>query len=567
MPTYTVEYNGKKYKLQAEKGATEEDLIAAIEAQQAPSPAPTPTQPAKTAPEGFERAGGYGPIMAGVADAGVRGYLGVKQLFGGLDEEERAILRMQKEEAAADPNGGQRTVGNIVGNIAATAIPGAKAAGAVARGVSMLPKALQFLAPVAAGAATSGAQGLVLNPGDSEESDFGSQMAEKAKMAGTDAMFGGALAGGGQILKKALTGMFRPTAEARRLMDENIVTPTLQQGAESRIGRFIGGLTSGAIDVSKRQNEEALDAYLKQVAPHLDLTDMNVPEKVALLRQNFLGDAATGAKGEYDQLFDGKKFSLTQPKRAAIWDAARGKKGTQPQATQMATQAMGGTGTAMTSSNTVTLGAAKLREYRDLIQDAIDGMTGPDTMSAQAKKSLIAAKSKFDELVRDPSLTAAEKQTLAEIDQRYSDFLRYQEAAKSSGFHVKPKLKDVSAKLSQMDPSGGTNFAQGTASPIQRDIVEPALRVMGEEPKQDMARTLLVNAKRAAALGSGAAAVAGNPFGMIAAPGYAVSLAGQTKRGARMLFGQEEWQKALAQAINEVAPYLAGSGQTLSGEQ
>jgi hypothetical protein len=498
--------------------------------------------------------------MAGVADAGIRGYLGAKQFFGGLDPEEQAVLRMQEEEAKADPEFWKRTGGNVLGNAALTVIPASKAA----KAAKILPKWLT-LGGVGTAAGVSGAQGLVLNPGQGET--VGEQLTDKAKAAGVDAALGGALGAVGKGVVKAGTGMFQATKEAIDLMREG-VTPTLQQGAESSVGRFIGGLASGFKDVKTRQGKEVIDAYLRRVAPNIDLTDMNVPEKINLLRSHFLGDQASGVPGEFGKVLGGKKYSLGPTERSAVWAAARGARGTQPEATQMAMRAMSGTGTALQGKNRVTMGADKLTEYRNLIQDQIDAFgRDPSVMSSQAKKNLIAAKDTFDKLVRDPSLSPDELAQLKEINTRYGDFLRFEGASKTEGFRTEPNVRGLARELSKADPYG---FA-GATNQIDRELLEPAARVVGTAESQSDARmlkqTLTRIAKGVGAAGAGTAATMGGaPALTLMGAGYGLSALGQTKPGAKFLFGQYEQQKALADAARRIAPFLSGSGQIFSGE-
>lgn len=510
-------------------------------------------------PAPFERAGGYGAADAGMADATIKAWIGLKDMLGMRNEDDTAVLAELKKEQDADPEKFKRTYGNILGNIGLTA----GASGAMAKGYtaakSALPNVLKFLAAPAAGAAVSGAQDFALTPGT-----YG----EKAEAGKTGAMWGGALSGAAAAASKGLTQMFKPTAEAQDLMRQG-VNPTLQQGAESAVGRFIGGLTSGAVDVRTRQNQEIIDALLKRVAPGMDTAGMTIPERVALLSERFNGTPG-GAKGEYDALMAGKKFILTQPARGDVWAAARGPKGTQPEATQLATEAMSGTGTAMQSQNTVRMSYDKLKEYRMLMQDAVNSFNSNNgVMEQQAKKNLIKAREVFDNLVRDPSLSAAEKAALADIDARYGDFLRFADAAGSSGFHAKPTAARVMKSYENMAPSS-MSFARAE-NDTQRELLEPAVRTMGLTPTQDEARSLVASIKRAGkvlATGAvGAGAVAGNPYGLALAPAYGISLAGQTKQGARALFGENAWQKALAAKLRDVGPYTLGAGQAITGEE
>lgn len=513
----------------------------------------------------FQRAGGYGPFAAGVADAGIKGFMGVKSLITDLSDEDKAVLRELRQEAKDDPNGFKRGAGEVVANIAATAVPGAKAAGAVGKVTSMLPRALQWLAPATTAATVSGGQGMLLNPSEAQGSE---RIMDKLRMAGTDAATGAAFAAGGQVLRKALTKPFTPTKEAEDLMAMNI-TPTLQQGAEGRVGKFVGGLTSAIRDPRQRQNSEVVQEFLRRTMPNVDTSDMTVPETVALLKRNFQGDKAANVLGEYGDLLVGKKFTIDPNTRSALWKTARGAKGMQPQAKQMANEAMAGTGTALNSTNRVRMNYEKLTEYRKLINDQIKELSGDDTMSTQARNAMIKVKNQFDQLVRNPSLSPDELTRLLDIDSRYVNAKRFIEAAGYPGAHTQMKASDLLRSFANA-PQTKAGFAEA-ANPTQRELLEPAIRVMGLTPTQNEARAGLTMGKRilqgATAAATGGAAVTNPMFAAFALPMYAASVAGQFKPGARALMGDYEAQKKLADIMRRAAPYAAGIGQSVTPEE
>lgn len=522
--------------------------------------AATPQNAPPAASEGYARAGDKGPFMAGVADSAIRGYLGLKQFAGGLLKEEQGVLAAMKDEQDHDPNWAKRTAGNVAGTAGAMLAPGIGWTRAGGGAVPMLAKTIASktgrLSAPAAAAGVSGVQGLALNPGEGE--GFGEQMVDKVKQSGVDAAVGAGLGSVGRLFKKTITKPFTPTAEAVQLMNQN-VNPTLQQGAEGWLGRRIGGLASGTAKVADRQNREVIDEYVRRTMPGLDPSDMTVPELIRMMELNFRG-APGGALGEYGRLYDGKIFPLTNQSRSAIWNEARGPRGTQPMATQMATHAMTGTGTALNVQNNVRMRAAKMTEYRNLLQDAINGFNG-DTgvMSKQARANLINARKKYDELVRDPALTPDERALLADIDTRYGDFMAFAEAGKNASFHMKPRAFDLLQAKKKMDK---TELGFATArDDTQRELLEPAIRTMGATPTQDMERAALASVKR-----SLPAAVLDRGVDALMSPAYPISMVGQSAKGARILFGETKKQKEMARMMNQIAPYLAGSGNTLTPE-
>lgn len=529
--------------------------LAAVRARagaQATTP-PAPVQAASTAP--FERAGwqGLGAVGSGVADAGIKGALGIKQLFGGLSDDDRAVLREMQKEKEADPSKGLRTTGDVVANIALTAVPASKIEKAL-RGAAALPSAMR--AAMAAGG-SAGATELALGVGEGETGT--EQAISKLKGAAGAAALGGAAGG---AFQKA-TKFFKPTAEAEQLMKMDI-TPTLQQGAEGKIGQTIGGMSGGAFasKVAERQNKEVLREVMRRIDPNTDFSDARLSE--------IIGMADGNLSKEFDDIFKGKKFTMTAANKAAIWKAARRAAGNEPDVTANTLGELSRTGAALRSNNTITLGDGGMRRQRSMIQDRINAVGREQTTKAgDVKKGLIAAKDKFDSLVRDTKLSPDEQTTLLDLNGRLSDFKRLEDMAMSPGSHKKFKATSLLNSFAKMDPKGGAGFARAE-NPMQNEVLEPAIRVL-DLAGQDDTRAGLVALRRAlapvAAGGGTAAAVGGAGAGLlspfIAAPlalGYGTSLIGQTKKGANVLFGNTDTQRALAEQLRKglVAPAAAG---------
>lgn len=509
-----------------------------------------PVQSQSTAP--FERAGGTGPVLAGVGQAAIRGALGIKQFFGGLSDEDKGVLEEIKREAAADPEKGWRTAGDVTANIALAAIPGSKIEKAL-RGAKALPSALRA-ATAAAGSA--GATEFALGVGE------GGTVAEQAQSKVEGALKAAALSGAvGGALQKA-TRVFRPTTEAEALMKMDI-TPTLQQGAEGKIGHFVGGMSGGAFasEVADRQNTEVLREVLRRIDPKTDYTDARLSE--------IIGMAGKNLDTEFDNLFKGKKFTMSAKDKSAIWQAATKAAGNEPDVKAATLGELGRAGQALRTGNTITLGQGGMREQRNMVQDRINAVGREQTTKAgDIKKGLIAAKAKFDEVVRNRKLTPEEQATLENINSRMSDFKRLEDMAMSPSSHKKFKATSLLNSFATMDPKGGAGFARAE-NPMQSEVLEPAIRVLGLAG-QDDTRAGLVALRRAlplaAASGTGAAAYGATALGapLLAAPlavGYGTSLLGQTKKGANVLFGNTATQRALAEQLRKglVSPAVAGT--------
>jgi len=206
----------------------------------------------------------YEDFGEGIAVSGLETYYGAKDLFGKLDDDDRATLKDWKEDAAES---GWGTAGQVVGEIGQMLIPG----GAAAKGLKLASKAQKlgrmgrFGADAAGGAAVSALQ-------LPEEGESRLTNAMKA-IAGAGA---GSLAGAG--LQKAVGGITKSRA-AQKLIDEGVeLTPG--QAAKGGIPKLleyqlerIPGL-SKAVKSLKGQSEESFNrvALSKAALPGVSIT-------------------------------------------------------------------------------------------------------------------------------------------------------------------------------------------------------------------------------------------------------------------------------------------------------
>lgn len=552
MPIYTIQGpDGRIYDVEMPTGA-------ASEGQNAPTVGGSPAQPIPAAPEAantpsqpFQRAGvqpqapfealqpAWDALGSGVSDAGVKGYLGIKQLFGGLGKDEKGVLEQQRLEKSQDPMPGTRTIGDIGANIALSAIPATKAA-TVLNGTRAIT-ALGRAAPAATGALTSGAQEFLLANGKGDT--YAEQMGSKAKEAAKAAAIGGALIG----TLSALARPFKATKSAEDLMAQKVY-PTLSQGAEGKVAKGVGGLTSGVLPTARRQNQEVVTETMRQILPNT--AEAGLPKTTGDIAR-----AMDNVGSEYAPLFQGKKFPMSSKDKGKIWAAALRAAGKQPDVKEEVLSRLGNSGNALRSGNTVTLSADSMRAERAYIQDQINRVSGdPSTKAKEVKRGLIAAKESFDEIVRNRKMSPEELAQLTDLDHRYADARRVLEGTQSVEARKQLKVADILRGFQKMDPKGGTGFATAD-SQLQRRLLDPATEVMNINPNQDQMRSLLVASGRAglkAATGAGALAYA--PW---LAPFYATSLVGQTKQGSRALFGDYEAQKALAELLRRKGGGLA----------
>ena len=180
--------------------------------------------------------------------------------------------------------------------------------------------------------------------------------------------------------------------------------------------------------------------------------------------------------------------------------------------------------------------------------------------NAELSRRLLEARGVLRQRAMLDKLSPDELVTLNNLDIKNFDVNRLAEATKGAkGFRE-------GASVSKLVDSYGKNKMVGNTT--AEDFIKPLERVVGKTANQDMARTQLVNTARIfGGATAGGLAAAGGPATLAGVGGlYGVSALGQTPGGARFLFGQNEWQKKMAQWLRQAAPYGAGAGQTLTPE-
>ena len=557
---------------QAAQGPSSASRLAADMSHASPSTRGGPEQ-------GFQRAGAgaykdspmaggpvdsitEGPFASGVADMGIKGYRALKQTAAALNpayrmayensqgfKDDAAISKEVSKEYSEDPNKVKRGAGNAAAAMAISALP----ASALARGASAVSQGLPAaLRAIATAGATSGVQGAALNEGQGET--LNDQLLSKLKQAGVDTAVGGGLGGLGALFSKALTKMVKPSQEAQKLMDQGVY-PTLQQGAEGRAARFVGGLSGEAADVRHRQAQEILDAVTKRASNgNLNSQGSTLKERVGML-EDTLGN-------EYAAATAGKKFPVSPKVRAeaAATGAATMTKTGQfsdaaDEVNHIVAQVMGD------APRNINVSWETLQKnYLTPLAHEVAIAKDPKVRDGlQAVREVLISK------VRDPRFTADELANLKNIDSRWYDKMRLQDASSGAkGEGTGAQVKALTAAYA--------NAAKSSQNRTQEELMGPAYRVIGDPSTQDQARSAVAGLRRSLGLGTGLAATgmatgAGPALAGAMAPLYAASLMGQTKQGARVLFGDTAAQKKMAELLRQMAPYLANSGQTLTGEQ
>ena len=522
MPQYVVQGpDGRSYVVEGPGGAS------------APRGGATPTPAAQAASEAAARPLGatlasYGrSAKAGVGDAAISTVLGVKQLFGGLSEDDKLAMRGMKMSEEEDENKFTRGVGNVVGNIAMTAIPGA----AAERGVKAAIGTRALLQRALAAGLGGGATEFVTSVGEGDS--YADQMKSKLGNAGVAALTGGLLHGGMEKLAKP----FQATAEAEKLFRQG-VNPTLQQGAEGRVGRFIGGLAAGAVDVAPRQQQEVAEALLKRV------TDGNVSMPRALGKE-YADAAGHYVQDEYSKVFQGKRFPLA-PKVLGKAVAAAGEVNPQGQMAREAGMAARKVGNIIGPDDMNKVNRnVNYQTFRDGYLNRL-ARAAAEEPDQEIRKRILDSRDVLIQKLRNPRLSADELARVEGVlDPKWYDVKRMQEATKS----VAGEAEGMTiGKLARSYGSASKMAANSTAE----DLVNPALRVIGDIPRQDEARAAKMALNRVLAGSVGAGATLGG-YGIPAAALYGTSLLGQTAGGAKVLLGQTAKQRRMAELLRRGA--------------
>ncbi len=527
---------------------------ARARAAQGTAPAPQAVPEGSQAPQRAATAGG-GPLalfnralwgggaaQAGAADAVIKGVVGLKDLVGLASDNDRAVLEQIKQESEADPEKMKRTAGGVVANVAGTFVPGNAVAKAV-QGVKLLPSALRGIAG-AAGAA--GATDFALTPGS--YSDKADAAIESAKTAGL-------LQGGGQLLGKSLTGMFKATPDAEKMFAQGI-NPTLQQAAAGPVGRFVGGLTAGVQNLKTRWNDEVANAILKKATEGNESLPSGTGEEFVNAAQRYIGD-------EYGKIWNGKRVQLSPRHREAVVSrvgvlpADGVGKDEATEAARIMANRMGVTDGVSDAATNFPLNPQTFRErFRKPITDAAMAADG------EVRARLLEGRALLDKLVTTKNLTKAEQARLKEINALNFDAMRMEEAARGGG------MAKEGLDLSRLNRAYERMLDQGRSmgNTTYDEIISPAMRISSVTPNQNTARSMKATATRLApaALGvlgtTGAAATLGLSGAVAVGIPYGLSALGQTAAGAKALTGQYDSQRILAELLRNNLAGLTGAG-------
>lgn len=550
--------DGQVYEIQGPDDATRDQIIAAVKARNphlagqvpanqggqqgvgntAPVPAPQPAIPTAQKP------GAMDDFRAGIAESGLRTFLGAKQLITGLSDQDNSVLKEMNQDMK--DRSGWATGGRVLGDVAQFAVPGSKIASNTMVAVTrLLPKAIASLAAIpAAGFTSSGIQGLIASPLEQEDGESRKSIdARRLGAAAKEGVAGAVLNSTLGLLAKGATKAFTPSVEASALMDKGI-QPTLQQGSGGAPGRFIGGLTSGITDPSKYQNRQVIENYMSKVMPGTSVKDMTPGEIYHAINHHF-----KGPEGEYAKLYKGVNFYLPEEVRTGMENLSKNIGNDNARRMYLQTikkifdedQSIVGQ-----SFNSDTL----MKNYLNPMQSAIEKAQKSTNYNESQflADALVDAKSRFENVVRDFALGPTKVAKLAEIDARYGAAKRVQDAIETGRSSTRENLTPARIlnewfKTNAAKSSGGDNM-------LQQELLDPSIRILAQNTAQDApraARNLLMK-------GVGGAAAVG-ALGPAAAIPYMISGASQFETPAKFLMGGFDKQKAAAEWLKRTNPY------------
>lgn len=494
------------------------------------APSPTPATPAPTyAQKAAGLAGdlasfaGNFPLFnkqkladqtAGGVGSVVKAGLGAKSMVTDLSPDDKGALNVIEQDAASNPS---NRAGQVTGDVArglgeAALLPAVKGA-----------KVLNAARNIGMGAVDTA----IATPGD---------WTDKGKAAGESALAGLGLSGAGTALKKGATGLFTATKDALDLIKQGI-TPTLQQGSEGGIGKWIGGLTSGSTNVRGRQEQEALTALTNRASNgQVAAPDATLNQRVGMVQSSQDQDLANFNKG--------KKFPLNQSIRNDVLSQADALKrsGGRFQDEQGDARAILDNIVGSDTNPTRLSGDNLQSNYIDAITNKQMPRNGPLVNDAleNAKQVLIQRS-------RNAALSSDDQALLKSIQDRQYDLARMKELQAGKGGESEGLNIGKLAKSYGDQPDAATNATN-------QELVGPLVRTIGTTPRQDESRQLLVNAKRILGLGATGALTGHLPLAATAGAGlYGLSALGQTAGGARALFGQTGTQQAIRRGLEDPA--------------
>lgn len=542
MAKFDVDVGGATYEVDAPDENTAWKWANATHAQsQKSQPAPnySPT----------EEMSGTQKFLAGAGKGMTDIARGAGQLLGLVDQQS---VDEAKARDASLMNTGAGIAGNIAGNLAVTAVPGAGIGNIATRGAAaVLPAAAQFLAPTVGAAVSGGAVAGATTPVASGES--------RADVAQSGAMFGAV----GDAAARGLARVVQPLTQSsnvKKMLAEGIVpTPGQAAGANSFLGKIeqrlqsiplVGDLITGGRNRATQEfNEAALNRALPAGSDRLKGVGREALQKVdEVLSQGYddvLSSIKTVSKPQnFDsvvkQVVTDPDISLTKPAQTKVLNMIRmqfSRPGIDAQ-----TGAMSGELAKRIDS---TLGR--------LVKDNLSSASADDRAAGFALRKI---QESWRGAIRAAAPDAETGAKLDALNKAYANFVRVERAAGSvgakDGVFSASQLQSAVKALDRSPRKG--DFAQGAA--LMQDLTDPAVNTLA----QTVPNSGTVDRALNTAMFGGGAAAAGaiNPMSLAA---IAAAPLAYTRTGSRYMIGDIAGQQTLAELLRNAAPYAGQAGR------
>lgn len=502
-----------------------------------PAAARAPVKPVELNPDVLlkDELGKNGFIERNVASFGAplaEAYQSVKQLFGG----EVSDSDIKAQRAIADAG----TTGNVAGNLAMYAVPGAKAERLIAGGKA----APSFLRRAIASMGVGGAQAGLLDPVLEDESRT------------ENAAKGVAVAGGVSALGRTLSGLVKPSKSAQQIMDKG-GQPTIGQGGEGVIGKTLGYMEDlisaipglGRLTGSSRERaeREVLNIAARRGSPYGGAADIS--------RGEFFVNRGKEFDKSYKDILDNEFIPTSRVFRKEVRDAVdNGMIGASPEAKAEVEKILKDNYWSKSGAVTGHNWHEVQKEIRRLQRkNASDFHKSGARDSGKISETLDAVD---DVLLRQRNAGLAKTpekiKQLENVDEAWGHHKilehasDYASAAGEKGVTLQHLAQAVEAKT----PSGMKSKAAGRF----QDITEPAATVFPKATSPDALERRASNIasnRMLAAAGAGGGYAAGGATGAVAVPVIASLVSGAlaTKTGSKLAMGNTKIQKKIAEKI------------------
>ena len=549
MPTFEITApDGRVFEVTGPDGSTAEQALAQVQAQYKAPPAAQPSYDPTEGMSGTEKfLAGAGKGMTDVAR-------GVGQLVGMVDKQDVDEAKA-RDAALADTGAGM--AGEVIGNLALTAIPGAGAGALATKGaMAVLPTAVRALAPTAGGALSGAAVSGTTAPVATGETRLGN--------AGYGAA-GGAL---GDVAARGLSRVVQPIRQSqavKKLLSEGIVpTPGQAAGADSFLGRMeqrlqsiplVGDLVTGGRNRATAEfNEAAINRALPEGAT-----------RIKGIGRDAIRQADQVLSQGYDDVLS--RIQTVTPTPAFVSSVANA-----------------------FNDPDLALSATNQQRLRSVIKMQFSGRSGVDQttgeMSGEIAKRIdstlgrLARENMGSSVADDRALgrairnaqtawrdairqAAPDPQTGAQLDalnKAYANFVRIERAAGATGakdgvftaaqLQRAVKTSDQSARKGQ--------FARGNA--LMQDLSDAGTATLSQTVPNSGTADRVLNAML---LGGGASMVhPGSLAALVAAPAV------YSRGGSRYAVGNlVPGQQTLADLLRALAPAAAQTGRAIADQQ